>query len=51
MNSTSNICACTDCGCIADDAFEKDGKGYCSTSCASGHIDGDGCGHGCGCHG
>ena len=51
MAPLSSICACSDCECKADDAFEKDGKAFCSKSCANGHIDGNGCGHGCGCSG
>ena len=51
MASLNTECACADCNCMADDAFGKDGKAYCSNSCATGHIDGKGCGHGCGCAG
>ncbi len=51
MAPLSQQCACADCDCMADEAFAKDGKAYCSTACAGGHVDGAGCGHGCGCHG
>lgn len=50
---TQMKCACETCLCIVNpsaDAIEKEGKYYCSDSCANGHADGKGCGHsGCGC--
>ena len=51
MTLLKTQCVCPDCDCMADDSFEKDGKSYCSESCANGHVDGAGCGHNCGCHG
>lgn len=45
-------CACPSCLCIVsvNEAIEKEGKYFCSSSCADGHASGSGCGHsGCGC--
>lgn len=44
-------CACPKCSCSVDGkAVEKDGKLYCSESCAIGHADGSiDCGHNCKC--
>ncbi len=50
---TQMKCACPSCLCIVDisNAIEKGGQYYCSTACAEGHKDGNGCGHqGCNCH-
>ncbi|MDB9525524.1 metallothionein [Oscillatoria sp. CS-180] len=50
---TQMKCACEDCLCIVDtsQAVEKDDRYYCSEACASGHMEGSGCGHkGCTCH-
>ena len=54
MEVTQQKCACSDCVCIVnvDKALKKNGKNYCSESCANGHPEGSGCGHtGCKCHG
>lgn len=47
----NQTCACPDCKCTVDEnSIEKDGKRYCSQSCAIGHKDGSkDCGHGCKC--
>lgn len=44
-------CACPKCTCSVDSkSVEKDGKLYCSQSCATGHADGSiDCGHNCKC--
>lgn len=44
-------CACPKCKCAVDrSSIEKDGKLYCSQSCATGHADGSiDCGHDCKC--
>ena len=45
-------CACPDCKCMVEEkGLHVDGKPYCSDACANGHVDGKGCGHGCGCAG
>lgn len=48
-----NRCACPDCTCTVspENAIERNGKHYCSQTCAEGHRDGTtGCGHsGCAC--
>ncbi len=47
-------CACGDCVCVVkvDAGVKRDGRLYCSESCAEHHKDGSGCGHaGCACHG
>jgi hypothetical protein len=49
---TVTKCACESCKCevSTDSALQKDGKYYCSETCANGHPDGTGCGHpGCNC--
>lgn len=50
---TQMKCACETCLCIVNPdagAVEKNGQYFCSEACASGHVDGKGCGHsGCGC--
>uniref|UniRef100_UPI0030DD6EB8 metallothionein n=2 Tax=Oculatella sp. LEGE 06141 TaxID=1828648 RepID=UPI0030DD6EB8 len=50
---TQMKCACDPCLCIVstEDAVQKDGKYYCSETCAEGHPNGHGdCGHtGCTC--
>lgn len=49
---TQQVCACDSCVCIVEisDAITKDERNYCSTECADGHPDGEGCGHaGCAC--
>ena len=46
-------CACLPCLCIVDlnSSIVKEGKHYCSDSCASNHSDGGSCAHGgCDCH-
>lgn len=43
-------CACEKCKCTVtpgEGAIEKDGKYYCTETCANGHADGEGCGCGC----
>lgn len=54
VNVTEQKCACSDCVCVVkiQDAVKKDGKSYCSQSCADGHSAGAGCDHaGCACKG
>ena len=54
MNETrEQKCACGDCVCIVtlENAIEANNSLYCSESCSNGHIDGQGCGHNCGCVG
>jgi metallothionein len=49
---TQMKCACDACVCVVaiEDAIKKDGKNYCSDACASGHPNGENCGHqGCDC--
>jgi hypothetical protein len=50
---TQMKCACPSCVCIVNvsEAIEKEGKYYCSSACAMGHTEGNGCSHhGCECH-
>ncbi len=50
---TQMKCACPSCLCIVDisSALEKDAHYFCSTACAEGHKNGEGCSHrGCGCN-
>ena len=50
---TQMKCACPPCLCIVNinDAVERDGKYFCSDTCATGHSEGAGCSHhGCECH-
>jgi hypothetical protein len=50
---TQMKCACPSCLCIVNisDAVAKDGKYFCSDTCATGHAEGIGCSHhGCECH-
>jgi hypothetical protein len=46
-------CECTkNCTCEVEQqkSIERNGKYYCAEACASGHPDGQGCGHqGCNC--
>ncbi len=56
MSATVDMvkCACGDCVCVVkvDAGIERDGRLYCSESCAEHHKDGSGCGHaGCAWHG
>jgi metallothionein len=56
MNETVTMvkCACSDCVCVVDAATKpaRDGRIYCSPTCADHHKDGKGCDHaGCACHG
>lgn len=47
-------CACSDCVCVVkvDTGIKRDGRLYCSDSCADHHKNGSGCEHaGCDCHG
>ncbi len=52
-NEQMQNCACPDCKCEVSPAtaVERNGKKYCSQTCADGHADGSiGCGHtGCAC--
>ena len=46
-------CDCADCVCIVtvENAVKADNHVYCSEACSTGHLDGKGCGHNCGCEG
>lgn len=54
MSAVDSVkCACEPCTCMvsSNEAIAKDGKYYCSESCADGHPNGESCGHhGCNCH-
>jgi metallothionein len=49
-----DLVKCTDCICVfnAKQGLERDGRVYCSATCADHHKSGAGCKHaGCVCHG
>lgn len=52
MPATTQVCACQNCQCEIqpEDAVHQNNQYFCSSQCAEGHPEQQGCGHGgCAC--